>query len=91
MNGYQAERIESTGRMLGKKWVKSTSTNGTADISATIAGKSVKIEIKIGKDRQSEAQKKYQADVERAGGIYIIVKNFTEFAEWYGKEVNDAK
>ena len=31
------------------------------------------IEIKIGRDRQSEAQKRYQADVERSLGVYIIV------------------
>lgn len=44
------------------KWVKGTSTAGTADISATIAGRSVKIEIKIGADRQSHSAKKLSAD-----------------------------
>lgn len=60
----------------------SSTTIGTADISATIAGRSVKIEVKIGKDRQSEAQKAYQAAVERAGGIYIIARDFQSFYEW---------
>ena len=41
------------------KWIPGTSTRGSADISATIQGRSVKIEIKFGKDRQSEAQRKY--------------------------------
>jgi hypothetical protein len=65
------------------KYIKGSGTNGTADISATIFGRSVKIEIKIGKDRQSEAQKKYQEDIQRAGGVYLIVKEFDEFIEWW--------
>jgi hypothetical protein len=48
------------GSVAGIQWTKGTSTAGSADISATIKGRSVKIEVKIGKDRQSEAQKKYQ-------------------------------
>ena len=67
------------------QYIKGTGTNGTADISATIKGRSIKLEVKIGADRQSEAQKKYQADIERAGGIYIIVKDFDEFMNFYKK------
>lgn len=72
------------------RWGKSTSTPGSADISATIAGRSVKIEVKIGLDRQSEAQRRYQATVERAGGLYFIAKDFTSFIEWYSKTFNRA-
>lgn len=64
------------------KYIPGTTTNGTADISATIEGRSVKIEVKIGKDRQSEDQKEYQQSVERAGGVYIIAKDFQSFYEW---------
>lgn len=64
-------------------WRKSNTTKGSADISATIAGRSVKIEVKIGPDRQSEAQRRYQAAIERAGGLYFIAKDFTSFVEWY--------
>jgi hypothetical protein len=71
-------------RKIGSgKYIKGTGTNGTADISATIKGKSVKIEVKIGKDRQSDAQKKYQADIERAGGLYWIAKDFDGFIIQY--------
>lgn len=72
-------------RIGSGKYIKGTGTNGTADVSLTIKGKSIKAEIKIGKDRQSEAQKKYQADIERAGGIYIIVKDFDDFINFYKK------
>ena len=66
------------------KWIPGTSTRGSADISATIQGRSVKIEIKFGKDRQSDAQKRYAQDVEAAGGVYYVCKDFTSFVEWYG-------
>lgn len=65
------------------EWIPGTSTNGSADISATISGKSVKIEVKIGRDRLSEAQKQYQRDIEAAGGMYFIAKNLSEFIVWY--------
>jgi len=71
-------------RKIGSgKFIPGTGTNGTADISATIHGRSVKIEIKFGKDRQSEVQKKYQEQIEKAGGIYVIVKDFDSFLIWY--------
>lgn len=65
------------------EWIPGTGSNGTADISATINGRSVKIEVKIGKDRQSQAQREYQREVEAAGGIYVIAKDFEGFYEWY--------
>lgn len=73
-------------RQVGSsKWIKGTGTNGTADISATIAGKSVKIEVKIGRDRQSQAQRRYQEEVESAGGVYVIAATFEGFYDWYNQ------
>jgi Holliday junction resolvase len=100
LNGYQAERISTSGRwvdnskvvtdVLGNqkkigsgKYIKGSGTKGSADISATIKGKSIKIEVKINKDRQSEAQVEYQKAIERAGGIYFIAKDFNSFYEFY--------
>jgi hypothetical protein len=94
--GYQAERISTQGtyvegakikvgeneRQLKGKYIPTQGTKGSADISATIRGRSVKIEIKQ-KDRQSEVQKQYQESIERAGGIYIIARSFDEFVEWF--------
>lgn len=96
LKGYQAERINTTGRMIDRRqtvtdvlghtkqigsfeWVPTTSTRGSADISAIINGRSVKIEVKIGADRQSTAQKEYQRNVEDAGGVYIIAHDFDGF------------
>ena len=67
------------------KRIKSSSTPGTADISATINGISVKVEVKnvATRDRQSEAQRSYQHSIEAAGGIYVIATSFTQFINWY--------
>ena len=97
-NGGQAERISNQGqyrmgnkiknpngtiRQLPGQWTPGQGTKGTADISATIRGRSVKIEVKYGKDRQSDAQKQYQEDIERAGGVYIIARDMDQFLEWF--------
>ena len=60
-------------------------TRGTADIHAIIKGRAVKIEVKIKADSQSIWQKAYQKDVEKAGGIYYIAKDFDSFYVWYNK------
>lgn len=79
-------------RTIGRtKWIPGTGTNGTADISATIAGRSVKIEIKIGFDRQSEAQKNYQQAIEQAGGMYLIARDFQQFYDWYNQTIGGIK
>ena len=70
-------------KQLPGKWTKGQGTKGTADISSIINGKSVKIEVKYGRDIQSEAQKQYQNKIETAGGIYYIARDFDTFIEWY--------
>jgi hypothetical protein len=65
------------------KRIPSSGTKGTSDIKATIGGRMVAIEVKIGKDRQSEAQRQYQERIEKAGGIYWIVKSFEDFHKKY--------
>ena len=58
-------------------WTKGQGTNGTADISSTIPikmkngqtiGLSLKIEVKFGKDRMSQAQGRYKQEIEKTGG-----------------------
>lgn len=102
-SGFQAERINTMGKridqtktvdtVLGKReigsvsWIKGTGTKGSADISATIKGRSVKIEVKYGKDRQSEYQKEYQQAIETAGGVYVIAKDFDSWYVWFNQFV----
>ena len=75
--------IQYTTELKGK-WTPGQGTKGTADISATIRGRSVKIEVKQ-KDKQSEVQKQYQQSIESAGGVYQIVRDFDSFVQWYEK------
>lgn len=102
LSGHQAERITNMGVfMKGRtkdhghlshevhegRYRKGTGTNGSADLSATIRGRSVKIEIKIN-DAQSPAQKEYQVAIEKAGGVYKIFRNFNDFHQWYEDYIN---
>jgi hypothetical protein len=65
------------------KRIQSSGQNGKSDISATVMGRSVKIEVKIGRDFQSEAQKEYQRQIENAKGYYLIAKDFQDFLDWF--------
>lgn len=74
-------------RQIGSmKWIPGTVTKGSADVSATFRGASIKIEVKVGKDHQSDAQKKYQRDVEAAGGVYYIARDFQSFFDWFNEK-----
>ncbi|MBQ0732971.1 hypothetical protein [Aquimarina celericrescens] len=96
--GRQIDKRKTVTDVLGNKrtvgsvtWTKGSSQKGTADISATIKGRSVKIEIKCeatGDHYQSEDQKRYQKSIERAGGIYIIVRTFEDFYVWLNKFID---
>lgn len=82
----QVTDVLNHSRTIGSvEWRKGGGTVGSADISATVKGKAVKIEVKIGKDRQSAAQRQYQQQIEAAGGIYYIAKDFTSFVEWFNR------
>jgi len=77
------EDVTGKVRTIGTgQWIPTSGMKGTADISATINGRSVKIEIKIN-DKQSEVQREYQRRIEAAGGVYLIVRSFGEFMAWY--------
>lgn len=90
--GCRATRINVAGRLveglttedsgnkfLTKKYIKSSTRKGTADISSTIKGKSVMWEIKVGRDKSSDAQIAEQRRERRAGGEYFFCHNTDEF------------
>lgn len=80
----QVTDVLGRSRTIGSvEWRRGGGTVGSADISATIKSKAVKIEVKIGHDRQSPAQRQYQQAVEQAGGLYFVAKDFTSFVAWY--------
>jgi hypothetical protein len=91
--GKRIDKTKTVDTVLGRRqiggvsWIKGTGTKGSADISATIKGRSVKIEVKYGKDRQSEYQKEYQQAIETAGGVYVIAKDFDSWYVWFNQFV----
>lgn len=73
---------------VGKvKYIPGTSTNGTADISATICGMAIKIEVKFRKDRQSPAQKEYEKSIKTAGGVYYIARDLQSTYDWLNRVI----
>lgn len=74
--------VKKEGRIKSFSWRPSEAEKGTSDIIASIKGRIINIEVKD-KDKQSENQKKYQANVEEAGEIYILVRSFTDFYEHF--------
>ena len=80
--GWRATRINTTGRVVGGRYIYGTTRRGTADLSCTLFGKSLMLEIKIGKDRPSEHQLKEQAKERAAGGEYFFVSTPEQFFEY---------
>ena len=92
-SGFQAEKRAVMGRQVTGKdihtplgvikgkttYIPSTGTKGSADISAVVFGIAVLIEVKFGKDRQSEHQKKYEQAINEAGGFYFIAHDEDDF------------
>lgn len=94
--GHRATRINVQGRLVEgterqesgvvlkvKKFQKSTTRRGTADISATISGRAVMFEVKVGKDKPSGFQIKEQEKERRAGGVYEFVGTMDQFFAVY--------
>jgi Holliday junction resolvase len=85
LEGHYASRVQSQGQYSAKRgrWIKSTVKRGIGDIIACINGHFVMIEIKTGKDRQSEWQKQTERQVIKAGGKYWIIKEIRQFVDQY--------
>lgn len=103
-NRGNATRVSSAGRMIDakekqpsgtiltvKKFIPSTTKKGTADVTATICGRSVKWEIKIGNDRPSAYQLAEQKMEQDAGGFYFFVKTPEQFWQQYDEVLKSIK
>ena len=60
-------------------YIRSGSTVGVSDLIAVVNGRLVAIEVKTGKDTQSDQQKAVQAKIEAAKGVYLIARDFEQF------------
>ena len=84
-SGYRATRINTMGRQVNGRWIPSATRKGSADISATVKGKSIQIEIKVGSDRPRPEQLAEQQRERQAGGIYEFVSTPEGFFELFDK------
>ena len=105
--GGMAERRNSMGRFiqpktytnvfgkeiqLGKgKYIPTTERNGTSDISGVYKGVPLAVEVKIGTDKMSAAQRQYKDDFEAAGGVYIIARSFGQFIDEFQERFIDGQ
>ncbi len=90
MNAFGA-RINTQGTYDAKlkRYRYSGSTKGMPDISAIVKGRFVGTEVKYGKDTQSDRQKVVQKQIEDAGGLYFIAKDFESFYAWFKEKFNN--
>ncbi|MBA7556544.1 hypothetical protein ES705_49256 [subsurface metagenome] len=88
-----AYRINSQGQYDTKlkRWRYSGMRKGVPDIQAVVNGQYLGIEVKVGRDQQSEYQRKVQAEIEASGGQYYLARNFTDFRAWFEnvKKINE--
>lgn len=85
VNGGFATRLNSTGvyRADIKRFVRNTQRRGMADVVGTYQGRSLNIEVKIGRDSLSKHQKKIKHEIEASGGQYFVARDFQGFSMWF--------
>jgi hypothetical protein len=83
LKGHYCTRVQSQGQKRGNVMTYGTTQRGTADVHACINKIHVSLEIKFGKDKQSEVQKQVQQEVEQSGGIYLLIRDFEQFYKFY--------
>lgn len=80
--GYRINNMGVYDASLGKFRTSGTK-KGIPDIIGIYKGRFIGVEIKIGKDRQSDDQKLREQEINKAGGYYYIAKEFDSFKIWY--------
>ena len=79
LKGHYVFRVNN---IPGTKYRANTLTKGVADIlGCTKQGLALAIEIKIGKDRQSDYQKEFEEHYKKRGGIYIVATKLEDVTE----------
>lgn len=54
---------------------------GVADLAFVIVGKAAFIELKAPRKYQSKVQREFQANIEKAGGLYAVCRSMDDVAE----------
>ena len=84
LNGSFASRLNNTGIFRNGRYTRSTARRGLPDVLITGPdGRSIFVEVKVGRDRMSCYQEKIQQEQQQSGGLYVVAHNFTDFRAWY--------
>lgn len=76
--GKEVVNVIGQKRQMPGQWLPGQG-KGKADIKALIKGRLIEIEVKHGKDRLRPDQIKYKEQIERSGGVYLVVKTWEDF------------
>ena len=69
-----------------KGFMRTASVNGLPDIVAIKDGIYIGIEVKAPKGTQQKSQKAIQAEIERAGGKYILTRSLDDVRQVFEKD-----
>lgn len=83
LTGHFASRLNNMGVYRNGKYTRSTARRGLPDVLITRNGQSLFIEVKAGKDRLSDHQRKVQQEQQQAGGLYMVATSFAQFKSWF--------
>ena len=78
-----AKRIQSLGQYYNGSWAYGRARRGTANIQAVYNDQHLSIEIKVGRDRMSDAQKQMRREMECFRGMYVVARSFQGFFDWF--------
>lgn len=76
--GKEVTNVMGQKKQLPGQWLPGQG-NGKADIKALIKGRLIEIEVKHGRDKLRPEQIEYKQQIERSGGVYLVVKTWEDF------------
>ena len=88
LKGHYIVRINTQGQMRGNTRTYSTTQKGTSDLHGIVNGIHLSVELKMKRDTQSKDQEETQRQVEKAGGIYLLIRDFEQFYKFYCEFLN---
>jgi hypothetical protein len=83
LKNHYIVRINTQGQVRGNIRTYSTTQKGTSDLHGIINSIHISIELKMKGDTQSKDQEETQRQVEKAGGIYLLIRSFEQFYKFY--------
>lgn len=76
--GCYAWRVNQV-KVPGRRFVGKKGVSDICGVSRT--GKAIFVEVKVGKDEQSDAQKLFQIEVQKRGAVYIVARILEDVTE----------